>query len=161
MKLQVAWQQARAILLYAPLPDELDVSPLWRDAAADGKIIALPRFNPEKGAYVPRQLLHKDEPLARGKFGILEPGAGSPELELNQLDLVLVPGVAFDVSGRRLGRGHGYYDRLLANLAAIKCGVAFDPQITAELPAEPHDVRLDCILTPTRWLQFSRGAAVK
>ncbi|HLP77584.1 MAG TPA: 5-formyltetrahydrofolate cyclo-ligase, partial [Candidatus Paceibacterota bacterium] len=73
-------------------------------------------------------------------------------VSLNQLDLVLVPGVAFDACGRRLGRGKGFYDRLLADTRGIKCGVAFDEQIVTGIPVEPHDVLVDCILTPTRWI---------
>ena len=68
------------------------------------------------------------------------------------LDVVLVPGVAFDLGGRRLGRGAGYYDRLLTGVRGTTCGVAFDEQISGELPVEPHDVHVNCILTPTRWL---------
>ena len=71
---------------------------------------------------------------------------------LNSLDLVLVPGVAFDLHGRRLGRGKGYYDQLLAGVCGTTCGVAFDEQIVREVPLEPHDVLMNCILTPTRWV---------
>jgi 5-formyltetrahydrofolate cyclo-ligase len=70
---------------------------------------------------------------------------------LNQLDFLLVPGVAFDRSGRRLGRGKGFYDRLLAGVTGMKCGVAWDEQIVHELPAEPHDIAMDLMLTPSRW----------
>ncbi|MBM3838127.1 MAG: 5-formyltetrahydrofolate cyclo-ligase [Verrucomicrobia bacterium] len=161
LKQQPVWQRARAILFYAPLDDELDTSLLWPEATAENKLIALPRFDTAKGGYVVRQVLEVNRPLPRGKFGIPEPPAEAPDLALNQLDLALVPGVAFDLSGRRIGRGYGYYDRLLASVPAIKCGVAFDQQITAELPVEPHDVRLDCILTPTRWRTFGQRAVVK
>ena len=77
---------------------------------------------------------------------------------LNRLDLVLVPGVAFDAQGRRLGRGKGFYDRLLAKVRGHKCGVAFDVQIVSGLPEEPHDVRVDSILTPSRWHLCQRAA---
>jgi 5-formyltetrahydrofolate cyclo-ligase len=70
------------------------------------------------------------------------------------VDLILVPGLAFDLRGRRLGRGKGYYDQLLRGLRGITCGVAFDQQIVAEIPVEPHDVRVNCVLTPTRWIQL-------
>ncbi|MBP9903534.1 MAG: 5-formyltetrahydrofolate cyclo-ligase, partial [Verrucomicrobia bacterium] len=72
---------------------------------------------------------------------------------LNRLDLVLVPGVAFDPRGGRLGRGQGYYDRLLAGVRGTKCGVAFDEQIVDAVPVGPLDIRLNCILTPTRWIE--------
>jgi 5-formyltetrahydrofolate cyclo-ligase len=67
--------------------------------------------------------------------------------------LALVPGVAFDVRGGRLGRGRGFYDRLLAGVSGAKCGVAFDEQIVDAVPAGPLDIRLNCILTPTRWIE--------
>jgi 5-formyltetrahydrofolate cyclo-ligase len=69
------------------------------------------------------------------------------------LDFILVPGVAFDLSGRRLGRGKGYYDRLLKQTRGTTCGVAFDEQIVGEIPVEPHDLNVNCILTPTRWIE--------
>jgi 5-formyltetrahydrofolate cyclo-ligase len=66
----------------------------------------------------------------------------------------LVPGVAFDLHGRRLGRGKGFYDRLLADVRGKTCGVAFDEQIVREVPVEPHDSDVNCILTPTRWIEL-------
>jgi 5-formyltetrahydrofolate cyclo-ligase len=65
----------------------------------------------------------------------------------------LVPGLAFDPSGRRLGRGKGFYDRLLAMVRGRKCGIAFEEQVVPEIPVEPHDIRLDCLLTPRRWME--------
>ena len=87
-----------------------------------------------------------------------EPREHCAALALNRLDFVLVPGVAFDLDGRRLGRGKGYYDRLLATVTGAACGVAFDRQIVPRVPSEPHDARLNCILTPTRW-QLVTGRA--
>jgi 5-formyltetrahydrofolate cyclo-ligase len=72
---------------------------------------------------------------------------------LNRLDLVLVPGVAFDARGGRLGRGKGFYDRLLSAVNGTKCGVAFDEQIVDAVPVGPLDVLVNCILTPTRWIE--------
>ena len=89
--------------------------------------------------------------LQPGQFGILEPAADCPIYNLKQLDLALVPGLGFALNGVRLGRGQGYYDRLLAGVPGCKCGVAFDGQVAVEIPVEPHDVRVDCILTPSRW----------
>lgn len=155
------WRSAQSVLFYASLPDELDLSPLWPIALAEGKIVALPRFSREANGYVACAIQNSSPALAKGKFGILEPDAASGEIPLNQLDLVMVPGVAFDLSGRRVGRGRGYYDGLLAKVRGTKCGVAFAQQIQAEVPAEPHDERVDCILTPTRWFCFGQSPAVK
>jgi 5-formyltetrahydrofolate cyclo-ligase len=89
--------------------------------------------------------------LGTGKFGVREPVASCEKIVLKHLDLILVPGLAFGLDGHRLGRGKGFYDRLLAVLHGPACGVAFDEQIVSVLPVEPHDLRLNCILTPTRW----------
>ena len=74
----------------------------------------------------------------------------APKFRFSVPDLILVPGVAFDLSGHRLGRGKGFYDRLLANARGVKCGVAFDEQIVKAVAAGTHDIRMDFILTPTR-----------
>jgi 5-formyltetrahydrofolate cyclo-ligase len=75
---------------------------------------------------------------------------------LDQFDLVLVPGMAFDSSGNRLGRGQGFYDRLLAETSGVKCGVGYDFQLLEKIPAEPHDAKVDFILTPTRCLKSKK-----
>lgn len=155
LRQQKIWQNARAILFYAPLSDELDLSPLWKECLEQGKTVALPRFAAEQNAYVPCRVDHFKQPMARGRFGVLEPDGDSPRLPSNQLDLILVPGVAFDMSGRRVGRGRGFYDRLLRDIRGAKCGVGFDEQIRAEIPVEPHDICLNYLLTPTRWLDVS------
>ena len=144
------WSQTDRVLCFAPLPDEPDISLIIGEALRANKIVALPRYDSAAGHYAAARIDTLAQCL-RGQFGALEPGPGCPLVPLNQLDLVLVPGVAFDLAGRRLGRGKGFYDRLLAEVRGHKCGVAFDEQIVAELPEEPHDVRVDSIVTPTRW----------
>jgi 5-formyltetrahydrofolate cyclo-ligase len=155
LRQQPAWRDARNILLYSPAPGELDISPLIDEALASGKTVALPGFVAESGAYDAFVIRHLTDDCALGKFGISEPKPACARLPLNRLDFVLVPGVAFDFTGHRLGRGQGFYDRLLASIAATKCGVAFDFQILERLPAETHDVRMNCLLTPTRWRQLA------
>lgn len=150
---QNVWHAAKSVLLFAPLPDEPDVWPLLAEALAANKIVALPSFVPGTNVYTARRIVDPARDLVMGKFGIREGADLSPEMELNQLDLVLVPGVAFDSHGRRLGRGKGFYDRLLAGVRGTKCGVAFDEQIVDAVPVEPLDISLNCILTPTRWIE--------
>jgi 5-formyltetrahydrofolate cyclo-ligase len=152
---QRAWKRARSVLFYAPMAEELDVWPLFEDTAREGKNVFLPRFAGEgEGFYAACAVKDPKNELRRGQFGIREPVESCPEIPLMRLDLVLVPGIAFDLQGRRLGRGKGYYDRLLAEVRGITCGVAFDEQIVAELPVEPHDIYVNCILTPTRWIEL-------
>jgi 5-formyltetrahydrofolate cyclo-ligase len=106
------------------------------------------------GVYVACEIKSPEKDVLSGRFGIREPGESCAEIELNRLDFTLVPGVAFDLQGRRLGRGKGFYDRMLAAVRGTTCGVAFDEQIVGEVPVEPHDTRVNCILTPTRWFEL-------
>jgi 5-formyltetrahydrofolate cyclo-ligase len=150
---QPVWSSARSVLLFAPLPDEPDIWPLLAEALAAGKLVALPAFVPGAHRYTARQIVDPARDLGAGKFGIREPLPSCREVSLNLLDLILVPGVAFDARGARLGRGKGFYDRLLADAHGTKCGVAFEPQLVDAVPVGPLDIRLNCILTPARWIE--------
>ena len=154
---QSAWNEASSIFGFAPLTSEPDVMPLLEEAWSSNKQVALPRYDADKLVYAACAVSNPAE-IRPGSFGVLEPTAGCPVIPLNQLDFILVPGLAFDLAGRRLGRGKGYYDRLLTEVRGHKCGVAFDSQIVAQLPEEPHDIRVDSILTPTRWHACRRVA---
>ena len=146
------WQTARAVLLFFPLPSEPDISPLLDEALASGKLLALPRFNATTNAYEPVQVRDLARDLVTGPFGVREPTADCPLVTMNRLDLALVPGLAFDARGDRLGRGKGHYDRLLAGFPGRTVGVTFDFQVVAQVPVEPNDIVLDAVVTPTRWL---------
>lgn len=154
------WHHAQRILAFLPLKDELDLSAALVSALGSGKTVALPRFDSGVGRYCAAILTFSCDPsdpfaaLPTGAFGIREPAPSAPTLPLNQLDFILVPGVAFDASGRRIGRGKGFYDRLLAetNSNCLKCGVAVDDQLIEGIPVEPHDIAMNVILTPGRWL---------
>jgi 5-formyltetrahydrofolate cyclo-ligase len=148
---QPVWQKAQSILFYVPTTSEPDLWPLAIEALGLGRQVALLRYSPASDSYAPCLIREPSSDLQPGRFGIAEPAAHCPIFDLKQLDLALVPGIGFAVDGGRLGRGKGYYDRLLAEVPGFKCGVAFDCQVAAEFPLEPHDVRLNCILTPTRW----------
>jgi 5-formyltetrahydrofolate cyclo-ligase len=147
---QSQFQQARAILFFSALPDEPDLATLMHAAWAAGQLTALPRYDSATGQYSAAVVRSNDD-LSSGRFGVLEPASNCPSISLNQLDLVFVPGVAFALNGARLGRGKGFYDRLLAEVRGHKCGVAFEEQIVAQVPEEPHDVRLNSLLTPAGW----------
>lgn len=83
--------------------------------------------------------------LSIGAYGIKEP-TGKSFYNYSQIDLAIIPGVAFDKSGNRLGRGKGYYDRLLPNLSALKIGICFSFQYLEEIPAETFDIRMDRVI---------------
>jgi 5-formyltetrahydrofolate cyclo-ligase len=149
LETQALWQRARSVLCFAPLPEELDVWPLLASALAAGKQVALPRFVAASRSYEACWILNPETDVRVGHFGIREPCSHCARISPGNLDLILVPGVAFDLQGRRLGRGKGYYDQLLGVWRGTTCGVAFDEQIVDEVPLEPHDVRMNCILTST------------
>ncbi len=140
------WQAAGTVLLYAPLPDELDVLPLM----TGNKRFCFPRYQADRvyaAAWVESR-----ETLMPGKFGILEPPAESLEIPPNEVNLVIVPGLAFGMDCHRLGRGRGFYDRWLTELAGQKIGVGYDHQLIETVPREEHDAQLDSVATPSRWV---------
>ena len=121
-----------------------------------GCTCALPFFDAEKQTYGARVLNSLATEIVVGKFGVREPAASCAEIPLNTFDLVLVPGVAFDGMGNRLGRGRGFYDRLLTEASGIKCGVGYDFQLVPEVPAEPHDAKVDFVFTPSWGMKRKR-----
>jgi 5-formyltetrahydrofolate cyclo-ligase len=161
LRRQAVWLEARAILFYAPIAGEIDLTPLLEEAVAAGKTAALPGFVSATGTYGAFAVSHLGRDCRPGKFGVPEPSPACAAWPLNRLDLALAPGLGFDLSGRRLGRGGGFYDRLLARVGGIKCGVAFDRQIVERVPAEAHDIRMNVILTPTRWLRVAEAVTAQ
>ena len=176
------FQQAKAVGAYMPLPDEVDVTPLLplpsgsfllEDTKSTfgipqvqylDKQIYIPAFDATLGLY--RMARYTPE-LKKGKFGIPEPEnpvwAGSDEL-----DLILVPGVAFDTAGGRIGRGGGFYDRLLPKYSAVRAGICFDfqclPVLSDEgveiekIPVESHDCIMDLLVTESKILKFAMNS---
>ena len=132
------WTAARVIYGFAPLGSEPDW--LGDDRPAD-PILAFPRATADGLAFF------ADRELQPGLFGALEPPGTTPA---PAPDLILVPGLAFDRAGFRLGRGGGFYDRFLASLSEprpVLCGVCFSCQILPAVPREPHDSRMDYLLS--------------
>jgi len=155
-RLQTQIPSAHTILFFAPQPDELDVWPVLERSLALGVNCALPFFDAEKKTYGARQLHDLASEIMIGKFGVREPATRCPEISLDQFDLILVPGLAFDLGGRRLGRGQGYYDRLLAEASGVKCGVCHNFQLLENIPAEAHDAKVDFIVTPGRCVRRTK-----
>lgn len=150
LRQQSFFQNAAAILFFAPLPEEPDLWPLLNEVLATKKLVALPCFDSENQTYLPRHVRDIHVEIMSGKFGIREPAPTCIAIPPGDLDLVLVPGIAFDINGHRLGRGKGFYDRLLQDFTGEKIGIAFDEQIVDAVPAEKNDVKMDFIITPTR-----------
>lgn len=132
------------ILTYLAFRNEPDLSPLF-DLLPDANW-AVPRIIEGQ-----RMMIHPYDParLVRHRLDMLEPAADLPVVDPATLDVVLVPGVAFDRCGGRLGSGGGYYDRFLPTTPALRVGIAFDQCLAEELPYGEHDQRMDWVATPT------------
>jgi len=139
---------ARAILLYASLPEEVPTEEIAREARRRGIVVTYPRCLPETREMV----LHRvgsEEEFEPGSYGLREPAESCPVLSLEEVDAALVPGLAWDRAGGRLGRGAGYYDRLFARPAwrGFRCGLFFAVQELPSLHADPWDVPLEAVVT--------------
>ena len=133
-----------------------DKAPAELLADEPGTAEALARWGAVKRIVVPRvegdvMRFYEYDPqtLCPGAFGIAEPGPAARLCDPSEIDLVIVPGTAFTASGIRCGRGRGYYDKYLSlpGVHAVKVGVCFAHQLVGELPAEPHDVAMDYVIT--------------
>lgn len=146
-------EEARLVLGYAATAEELDPAPALERLRSRGCRVAYPRV--EGPADLSVRVVDGLSDLAPGALGIAEPTAVAVRVEPASIDAAIVPGIAFDTACTRLGHGAGYYDRLLADLrpGAVLIGVAFDEQVFAELPLEPHDVAMDVLVTPARTLR--------
>ena len=140
------YREARSVMAYMACRGELDLSPVLLDALAQGKTLLLPRCE-APGIMTARRVTELLQ-LAAGAYGLMEPAQCCAVFPPEEINLIFVPGTAFDRSGGRLGQGGGYYDRFLARTRALTVGVCHDFALIARVPAEAHDARMDYILTP-------------
>jgi 5-formyltetrahydrofolate cyclo-ligase len=141
---------ARTVLAYLAFRNEIDLSPLfgllahirWTVPRVVRKALVIHPYNPGR--------------LVRHRFGMLEPDPTLPVIAPGELDVVLIPGVAFDRQGARLGYGGGYYDRFLPTTPALRVGIAGDTCLADELPCGDFDQRMDWVATPTQTIRCSR-----
>lgn len=136
-----AFLLADRIMMYHSLPDELSTHEFLRKWAGK-KRFYLPRINGVDLEVLP----YEESRLELGSFHIEEP-TGNDITDPSDIELVVVPAVAYDKKGRRLGRGKGFYDRFLSQTKATKVGVGYEFQLVDELPVEPHDIPMDIIVT--------------
>ena len=145
-----AFLLADKILMYHSLPDELQTIAFLKKWGSSKKFF-LPRVNGVNLDILP----YDQSRLELGSFQIEEP-TGDDLTDPAEIELIIVPAVAFDRNGNRLGRGKGFYDRLLQTTRATKIGVGYDFQLIEEIPAEPHDVPMDMVITQRHYIRISK-----
>ena len=142
--------RARTLALYSPINKEVATGQIFVAARELDKRVFYPRVSGDELEFIAVDTAGKLEP---GTFGVAEPVDGE-SISVAGLDLIVVPGVAFDLRGHRLGYGRGFYDRQLAgrSTATVVVGLCFEIQLCNLLPAEAHDQALDYITTETRFI---------
>lgn len=153
------YQKATAVLFYAAKGNEASTEMLIRKALGEGKLVLLPITNTAAKELEVSEIKDYDLDLKSGAFGIMEPKR-KVAVDEKVIDAVIVPGVAFDREGHRLGYGHGYYDKLLHKLGRKntdirKIGLAYDFQIIEKLPKEEHDQKMNMIVTESGVIKCS------
>ena len=146
------YRQARSVGLYCPIQNEVHTELLARRCLADAKQLVCPRVAGKQLDFVAVESLAE---LTPGAFGVLEP-CGARLVPITAIDLLVVPGVAFDLPGHRLGYGKGYYDQTLAGcrLELERVGLAYEFQLVDRLPVDGHDCRVTGLVTEQRMLCF-------
>lgn len=145
------WVESSQLLSFVSLPSEIDTLPIHLEALAGGKLLGLPRISGK--ALVFHRVTDPSAIRRRNRLGVREPDSTLPLIDAGSGAgvLILVPGLAFDPEGRRLGRGGGFYDRFLISLpSALRVGVCFDFQLIERVPAGAADFPVDWIATDRR-----------
>lgn len=145
------FKQAKTVLFYAAIGNEVKLDLATQEALKLGKRVVFPRVVSDELKLYQVTDLSKDLELGYAK--IPEPKTSLPEIKSTELDLILVPGIAFDPNGNRIGYGKGHFDRFLEHLTRTRMGIAYDFQLVDLIPAEEHDITMDYILTENRMIK--------
>ena len=150
------YEAAKTVMLFLNFRDEVETTALAVETLARGKRLVLPRCAP-KGILIPALINNLDRELESGMWGIREPKEkGLVRAEPLEIDFVLVPGAAFDLTGNRLGYGAGYYDRFfeLMSPSVPRVAVAFACQVISQVPVAKHDKKMSFLITEEKTYQF-------
>lgn len=139
------YKNAKVIMLYMPLGNETDTTDIIKQSFTDGKKLILPVTDEKTGEITPCYF-EKDSEFSQGAFSVKEPCVKDVADALD-IDVVIVPGIAFDKSGARVGFGKGCYDRFLIKADAVKIGFCYEFQLYDKIPSEEYDVKMDYIIT--------------
>lgn len=146
-------RSAKTVHLFVSFGTEVDTGPIFRALWRQGARTVAPRVLPRQR--LEHRVVSGPDDLEPGFRSIPEPRVTCPLVSPAEIDLVLLPGVAFDPSGGRLGYGGGYYDRFLLACPAPRVALAFSLQIVEAVPREPHDLRADVVVTDTEVIRIS------
>lgn len=143
------FKQASSILFYVSKGSEVETELMIKEAMLHGKKVAVPFVNKETNEIVPYYINDYDNDLEPGSFGILEPKKEKRLLApVKEIEMIIVPGTAFDKKGNRIGYGHGFYDKLLTGADHVTIlALAYDCQVVDSIPEEVHDIRVRKIIT--------------
>ena len=158
----VAFARASRVMLYMPMRSEVDVISVALEAFRLGKTVCVPRVDGSRKTMNAVEITSfDDESMDSDSLGVRAPKVGQ-EIPHEEIDLVIVPGVAFDMHGFRLGRGGGYYDRYLARFSrgTATIGVCFDIQFVEEIPTEPTDIAVHAVVSDRRAVQRDPSLAL-
>ncbi len=153
------WSGINKIALFAGDASEPDLSPFMAWAQSNGKSIFLPRYRHDTGDYELAEIKNPADDLVSGKYGILEPAShlrAADSGETAREIAWIIPGVGFDASGVRLGRGKGFYDRLLAGVTGRIMGIFYQFQYMENIPDEEHDRKMSCAVTEENFYIFDK-----
>lgn len=150
------YRRAAVIMIYLSTPQEIDTTPLARAAWGDMKSVLAPRVSWEQRRMLPTEIKSLTTDVQAGALGIREPVDGMP-VPVSDIDLVIVPGLGFDMAGNRLGRGRGFYDRFLSHrdFRGVACGFAFEEQAVPEVPIDETDFLMDMLVTDQKVRRFT------
>ncbi|MCD4700106.1 MAG: 5-formyltetrahydrofolate cyclo-ligase [Phycisphaerae bacterium] len=148
--------RSSVVMIYLPIPGEVDVSPVALRGWQEQKIICAPKLSWDHRHMLPIEIRSLQSGLVSTVNGLREPADGE-QIEIGTLDMVLVPALVFDRSGNRLGRGAGFYDRFLGavEVVGISVGNAFGEQIADEVPVHDHDVPVNMLVTDEEIIRFA------
>jgi len=138
------YKKAKTIFSYVSMGTEVDTKKILLLSLKEGKEVYVPRVNMDKKVIEIIRLRSWEE-LRIGVYNILEPKGEA--VKKNIIDMILVPGLAFDKNNNRLGRGGGYFDKFLSKVKGLKVGICYQEQIFDEVPAELHDIRMDWVVS--------------
>ena len=147
---------ARLVMFFVSFGSEIDTVPMISRSLAAGKQIAAPRVERSSHRLMPYELRDLQSDLESGAYGILEPKPDRPPARLDEIEVVIVPAVAWDEAGFRVGYGAGYYDRFLPQVPqAVRIGLGFELQVRSEVPRGPNDLPVDILVTEAAVRRFS------